>query len=77
MKDILGYSEQSDAKVGLVNENKVAEEEILRMLDAYTEMGFVDKRWLAIARTQMEQGFMALNRAIFKPTRIKLQEDAT
>lgn len=27
--------------------------------------GPVDRRWLAIARTNIEQGFMALNRAVF------------
>ncbi len=31
--------------------------------------------WLAIARTQIEQGFMALNRAVFKPGRVRLAED--
>jgi hypothetical protein len=35
----------------------------------------VDRRWLSIAKTHFEQGFMALNRSIFKPQRIKLLED--
>lgn len=34
-----------------------------------------DQRWLAIARSHFEQGFMALNRSVFQPTRIKLSED--
>lgn len=34
-----------------------------------------DQRWLAIARTHINEGFMALNRAVFQPTRIKLPED--
>lgn len=34
-----------------------------------------DQRWLAIARTHFQEGFMALNRAMFQPTRIKLPED--
>lgn len=34
-----------------------------------------DPRWLAIARTHFQEGFMALNRAVFQPTRIKLPED--
>jgi hypothetical protein len=35
----------------------------------------IDKRWLLVARTQLEQGFMALNRAIFQPQRIALPGD--
>lgn len=34
-----------------------------------------DQRWLSIATTHFQQGFMALNRAVFQPQRIKLPED--
>lgn len=34
-----------------------------------------DPRWLAIARTHVQEAFMALNRAVFQPQRIKLPED--
>jgi len=34
-----------------------------------------DQRWLAIARTHVEQGFMAFNRAVFRPQRISLPGD--
>lgn len=80
---VKGYQPQSDEKVALVNENKVLEERVLRQLDKHVkqlgEKGpgalTVDGRWLAIARTQIEQGFMALNRAVFQPARIPLLED--
>lgn len=72
---VAGYQAQSAQNIDLVNANKVAEENILRNLDDLAEMPEVDKRWLAIARTQIEQGFMAMNRAIFKPGRITLRED--
>lgn len=75
---VAGYRSQSDENVAIVNENKVLEERVLRRLDALRnaapEMG-IDGRWLAIARTDIEQGFMALNRAIFQPGRISLPED--
>lgn len=67
-----GYKPQSDMKVGQVNFNKNREEEILQLLDDLATNPEVDKRWLAIGRTQIEQGFMAINRAIFKPERVKL-----
>ncbi len=35
----------------------------------------VDGRWLAIGRTQLQEAFMSINRAVFQPQRIKLPED--
>lgn len=86
-----GYQPQSDAKVALVNGFKQDEERLLRKLDGLQQEkiktgkmlgdGFpekvliADQRWLAIARTGFEQAFMALNRAVFQPQRIKLPED--
>lgn len=35
----------------------------------------LDPRWTAIARSHFEQGFMALNRAVFQPQRVRLPED--
>ena len=70
-----GYKEQSTANVDLVNKSKVAEENILRMLDAMNAHPDFDKRWLAVARTHIEQGFMAANRAVFRPSRLDLPGD--
>ncbi len=72
---VAGYKSQSTEAVELVNANKVMEELVLRCLDDLAEMPGVDKRWLAIGRTQIEQGFMAVNRSIFKPGRVALPED--
>ena len=69
---VAGYQPQPDTAIDLVNANKVAEERLLRTLDG---MGNYDRRWVAIARTHFEQGFMAMNRAIFQPSRITLPED--
>lgn len=84
-------SDAKVAKVAMVNEFKEDEERLLRKLDAMmaavVQDGFeqltgsegtsavYDKRWLAIARTHFQQGFMALNRAVFQPQRIRLPED--
>ena len=67
-----GYSPQGDDAVTRVTANKHLEERILRVLDELGVDPDVDKRWLAIGRTQIEQGFMAVNRAIFKPARVTL-----
>ena len=74
---VSGYKPQSDSSVALVNENKRLEEMILRRFDGLATIADdhpsypLDVRWFAIARTHIEQGFMALNRAIFKPDRVK------
>ena len=72
-----GYKDQTQTSVDMVNDNKLAEEAILRMLDdMYASMDAAyDKRWLSIARTHFEQGYMALNRAIFRPGRVSLPDD--
>lgn len=67
-----GYQPQSDVKIALVNNNKRLEELALQNLDRLAERGDVDKRWLAIGRTQLEQAWMAINRSIFQPERVKL-----
>lgn len=72
---VAGYRPQSTEKVERVNANKRAEEMLLRDLDALKQDPEVDQRWLAIGRTQLEQAFMAINRAIFKPDRVKLYGD--
>lgn len=74
---VKGYTDQPGWKVRVVNEHKVSEEILLRMMDAYGESGEVDPRWLAIARTHLEQGFMALNRAVFQPQRVNIDEEKT
>lgn len=71
---VAGYKPQNGEAVELVNRNKLAEERILRILDELATIEAVDKRWLAIGRTQIEQGFMAVNRSIFKPGRVTLPE---
>ena len=70
-----GYRPQSDDKIALVNHNKQLEEFVLRTLDELQRMSSVDPRRLAIGRTDIEKGFMAVNRAVFQPGRAKLPGD--
>ena len=69
-----GYRPQSDDAITLVNNNKRIEEQVLRMLDAFAGSPDIDQRWLAIGRTHIEQGFMAINRAVFRPARVDLAD---
>jgi len=72
---VAGYQEQADQNVILVNANKNLEEEVLQVLDRLAEMPDTDKRWLATGRTDIEKGFMSVNRSIFKPGRVRLPTD--
>ena len=72
---VAGYTPQSQKRIDRVNKNKEMEERILRVCDEMIGNGDYDGRWVAIARTHFQQGFMALNRAVFQPERIKLPED--
>jgi hypothetical protein len=80
---VSGYRSQSDANIALVNEFKVDEERLLRKIDALmnevpesTSAMVTDQfGWLLEARSHIQIGFMALNRAVFQPGRVKLPED--
>ena len=67
-----GYVPQSQFNVDTVATNKRMEETLLQVLDGLATLPDVDKRWLAIGRTHIEEGFMAINRSVFKPSRVKL-----
>ena len=70
---VAGYKPVQPAwAIEMVNQNKILEEKALRQLDAHVAMASaVDQRAVAIARTQIQDGFMWLNRAVFQPSRLE------
>lgn len=78
---VAGYKAQPQARVDIVNELKEMEERVLRLLTKIERADFgdglvgIDGRWLAIGRTNIQQGFMAAARAVFQPGRVSLPED--
>ena len=74
---VAGYRPQSDERVALVNEAKQIEEQVLRFLDrlAAHPTEEIDGRWFSIGRTDIEKGFMAINRSVFQPGRAVLPGD--
>ena len=66
---VSGYTPQHQTNIDRVNENKILEETVLSRLDALCALPETDKRHLAIARTNIEDAFMWMNRSIFKPLR--------
>lgn len=73
---ITGYRKLTVKEIETINKVKALAEDCntliksLEFLNQVSEdfpMG-IDKRWLAIGTTQLQQGFMAVNRAIAQPT---------
>lgn len=77
---IKGYRDLTAEEIALMNEGKelaekcrafTAKLQALQAMppsDAEPLPGSIDKRWLAIGVTQLQQGFMAVIRSIAKPT---------
>ena len=67
-KHIKGYRDLSQAEIDAMNRVKVAAESIRVLIEDLQQMPDLDKRWLAIGTTNLQQGFMALTRSIAQPT---------
>lgn len=66
---ISGYRDLSQAEIDEMNNLKALEKTVLGKLDGVSVLPDIDKRWLAIARTDLEKGFMAAVRSIARPQR--------
>jgi hypothetical protein len=75
-RQIAGYRDLSAEEIALMNEGKALAAQVgaycdkLREIDDPCAPGkfLADQRWVSIGATQLQQGFMALVRAIARPT---------
>ncbi|UYZ84286.1 hypothetical protein MTZ49_01515 [Entomomonas sp. E2T0] len=67
-KKIKGYRDLSQAEIDAMNEVKVLAEQVGALHEKIAQMPDIDQRWLAIGKTELQQGFMALTRSIAQPT---------
>lgn len=65
---VTGYRVLSEAEVALMNEIKGIGITLGELVAKVRDTGDTDKRWAAIAQTELQQGFMALIRAVAQPT---------
>jgi len=65
---VIGYRQLTEGEIALMNVIKQYGVEIGALVEKMAMDGTVDTRWVAIARTQLQQGFMALTRAVAQPT---------
>ncbi len=66
-KMIKGYRDLSEVEIGAMNDCKQIAIQVGILVDKVANMDSVDGRWVAIGRTDLQKGFMALIRAIAKP----------
>jgi hypothetical protein len=75
-RKIKGYRELSEEEISLMNEIKEKSAEVGELVDKL-ERRFIcneadspsapDPRWVAIGKTDLQKGFMALTRSVAKP----------
>ncbi len=66
-KKIKGYRDLAQEEIDAMNEGKELAEKVGEWVDKLMAQDDTDKRWAAIGKTQLQQGFMAAIRAIAKP----------
>lgn len=65
---ISGYRELSQREIDAINELKAKGEEVGALMDELKNVPGIDQRALAIARTDLQTGFMWSVRAIAQPS---------
>lgn len=66
-RQITGYRELNEHEIVMMNGVKKLAEQVGLLCDLLKDTQ-VDQRWLAVAVTDLQKGFMALTRSIAKPT---------
>jgi hypothetical protein len=66
-RKITGYRDLQQREIDAINKIKGHASGIELLLQDLEAVPEVDKRWLAVARTDLQKGFMAATRAIARP----------
>lgn len=66
-KQIKGYRDLSQTEINQMNAIKDIAAKVGNIIDALQDDPNVDQRWLAIAKTDLQKGFMAAVRSVAKP----------
>ena len=66
-KKIKGYRDLTEAEIMAMNACKELAIKVGSEIETLEAQPGIDKRWLAIAKTDLQKGFMSLVRSIAKP----------
>jgi hypothetical protein len=64
---IKGYRDLTPEEIGLMNDIKAKAEEVGALVERVAQLAETDKRWVAVGKTDLQKGFMALTRAVARP----------
>jgi len=67
-KAIKGYRDLSEQEIELMNEGKELAVQVGDYIEKLMAADDVDRRWISIGKTQLQQGFMAAIRGIAQPS---------
>ena len=66
-RKIKGYRELSEVEIALMNDIKLKGAELGELIEKLELNSSLDKRWVEIGKTNIQQGLMALTRAVAQP----------
>ena len=66
-RKITGYRELSQQEIDDMNAVKAMARDVGAMIEELQQNKGLDQRWVAIAKTHLQQGFMAATRSIAQP----------
>jgi len=67
-KHIKGYRDLTEEEVQAMNDVKAKAEEVGQLIEKLENTEGLDQRWVAVAKTDLQKGFMAAVRSIAQPT---------
>lgn len=67
-KKISGYRDLSQEEIDLMNQCKEQAQFVGDLIEEMRSLDKLDQRWVSIAQTDLQKGFMALVRSIAQPT---------
>ena len=67
-KLIKGYRDLSEGEIKAMNAIKEEAARIGILIEELSDNPTLDQRWVAIAKTDLQKGFMAATRAVAQPT---------
>ena len=67
-RQIKGYRDFTQEEIDLINTIKTAGIDFSELVAKVHEHPDTDKRWVSIGRTHLQEGLMALTRAVARPT---------
>ena len=65
--EINGYKELTDTEINDINHIKSMADAVGHLIKSMNDPEVFDQRWVAIAKTDLQKGFMSLVRSVAKP----------